>query len=116
MRKTRKSPRKRIEPHFSYNLLFEVRSVSRVLRTIRRQFLWKTSSKFSSAFWSAHASEPYLATVITVASNILILCPPLRDVDIEKEVEDFVRAVKEKHEKDRPVVLLQLPKRPVPSI
>ncbi|XP_065561992.1 metalloendopeptidase OMA1, mitochondrial-like isoform X2 [Artemia franciscana] len=43
-------------------------------------------------------------------------CPPLSDVDIEKEVEDFVRAVKEKHEKDRPVVLLQLPKRPVPSI
>ena len=62
-----------IEPHFSYNLLFEIRSVSWVPRTIRRQFLWKTSSKFSSAFRSAHASEPYLTTVITVASNILIL-------------------------------------------
>ena len=62
-----------IEPHFSYNLLFEIRSVSRVPRTIRRQFHWKTSSKFSSAFRSAHASEPYLTIVITVASNILIL-------------------------------------------
>ena len=63
----------RIEPHITYSLLFEIRSVSRVPRTIRRQFLWKTSSKFSSAFRSAHASEPYLTTVITVASNILIL-------------------------------------------
>ena len=62
-----------IEPHFSCNLLFEIRSVSRVPRTIRRQFLGKTSSNFSSAFGSAHASEPYLTTVITVASNILIL-------------------------------------------
>ena len=62
-----------IESHFSYNLLFEIRSVSRVPRTIRRQFLWKTSNKFSFAFRSAHASEPYLTTAITVASNILIL-------------------------------------------
>ena len=62
-----------IEPHFSYNLLFEIRSVSRVPRTNRRQFLWKTSSKFSYAFRSAYASEPYLTTVITVASNILSL-------------------------------------------
>ena len=67
------APESGIEPHFSYNLLFEIRSVSRVPRTIRRQFLWKTSSKFSSAFRSAHASEPYLTTVTTVASNILIL-------------------------------------------
>ena len=67
------APESGIEPHFSYSLLFEIRSVSRVPRTIRRQFLWKTSSKFSSAFWSVHASEPYLTTVITVASNILIL-------------------------------------------
>ena len=67
------APESGIEPHFSYNLLFEIRSVSRVPRTIRRQFLWKTSSKFSSAFRSAHASEPYLTTVITIASNILIL-------------------------------------------
>ena len=62
-----------IEPHFSYNLLFEIRSVSQVPRTIRGQFLWKTSSKFSSAFRSVHASEPYFTPVITVASNILIL-------------------------------------------
>ena len=55
------APESGIEPHFSYNLLFEIRSVSRVPRTIRRQFLWKTSSKFSSmktpilpvrSFWS----------------------------------------------------------------
>ena len=30
-----------IEPHFSYSLLLEIRSVSRVPRTICRQFLWK---------------------------------------------------------------------------
>ena len=63
----------RTEPHFSYSLLFEIQSVSRAPRTIRRQFLRKTSSKFSSAFRSAYASEPYLTTVITVASNILVL-------------------------------------------
>ena len=62
-----------IEPHFSYSLLFEIRSVSRVPRTILMQFLWKTSSKSSSAFLSTHASEPYLSTVFTVGSNILIL-------------------------------------------
>jgi hypothetical protein len=62
-----------IEPHFSYSLLFEIRSVSRVLRTVLKHFLWKTSRKSSSAFWSAHASEPYLTTVITIASNYLIL-------------------------------------------
>ena len=62
-----------IEPHFSYSLLFEIRSVSRLLKTIRKQFLWKTSSKSSSSFCGAHASEPYLTTEITVASNILIL-------------------------------------------
>ena len=62
-----------IEPHYSYSLLFEIRSVSRVPRKILKQFLWKTSSKSSSAFRSAHASDPYLTTVITVASNILIL-------------------------------------------
>ena len=67
------APESGIEPHFSYNLLFEIRLVSRVPRTIRRQFLWKISGKFSSAFRSAHASEPYLTTVIIVASNILIL-------------------------------------------
>ena len=62
-----------IEPNFSYKLLFEIQSVSRVPRAIRRQFLWKTSSKFSSAFRNTHASEPYLITVITLAFNILIL-------------------------------------------
>ena len=67
------APESGIEPHFLYNLLFEIQSVSQIPRTICRQFLWKTSCKFSSAFWSAHASEPYLTTVITVASNILIL-------------------------------------------
>ena len=30
-----------IEPLFSYNLLFEIRSVSQVPRTICRQFIWK---------------------------------------------------------------------------
>jgi hypothetical protein len=49
------------------------RPVSRVPRTISEQFLWKTYSKSSSAFRSAHASEPYLTTVITVAFNILVL-------------------------------------------
>ena len=44
-----------IELHFSYSLLFEIRSVSRVSRTICWQFLWKTSKKFSSAIRSAHA-------------------------------------------------------------
>ena len=58
-----------IEPRFSCNLLYETQSV----RKISRQFLWKTSSKSPSAFQSAHASEPYLTTVITVISNILTL-------------------------------------------
>jgi hypothetical protein len=62
-----------IEPYFSYNLLFEIRLVSRVPRTIRKQFLWKTSRRSSSTFRITHNSEPYLTTVITVASNILIL-------------------------------------------
>ena len=62
-----------IEPYFSYNLLFEIQSVSRVPRTIRRQFLRKTFSKSSCAFRSAHASESYFTIVVTVASNILIL-------------------------------------------
>ena len=61
------------EPPFSYSQQFKMRSVSRVPRTIRRQFLWKTSSKSSSASGSAPASEPYLTTVITIPSNILIL-------------------------------------------
>ena len=63
----------RNEPHFSYNPLFQMRSVSRIPRIIRKQFLWKTSSKSSSAFRSAHASKLYLTPVITVPSNILIL-------------------------------------------
>ena len=63
------APESRIEPHFSYNLLFEIRSVSRVPRTIRKQFLWKISSKLSSAFRSAHASEPYLTTVTSVLTS-----------------------------------------------
>jgi hypothetical protein len=45
-----------IEPHFVYSLLFDIRSVSRVPEAIRRQFLWKTSSKSSKVFRSAHAS------------------------------------------------------------
>ena len=61
-----------IESYFSYSLLFKIRSVSRVSTTMCKQFLWKTSSIFPSAFRSAHASEPYLTTVITVPSNILI--------------------------------------------
>jgi len=61
-----------IEPYFSYSLLFETLSVW-VPRTIRRQFSGKTSFKFSSAFQSVHDSEPFLTTVITVASNVLIL-------------------------------------------
>ena len=39
-----------IEPHFSYNLLFEIRSVSRIPKTIGRQFLWKISSVFFVRF------------------------------------------------------------------
>ena len=62
-----------IEPHFSYSLLFEIRSVSRLPRIIHRIFLQKTSSRSSSAFRSGHTSEPYLTIVITVASCILIL-------------------------------------------
>ena len=61
-----------IKPHFC-TVYCWIRSVSWVPRTIRWQFLWGTSSKFSSAFRSAHASEPNLITVITVPSNILIL-------------------------------------------
>jgi len=60
-----------IEPHSLQSLLFELRAVRRVSRTIRRQFLWKTYCKSSYAFQSAHFSEPYLTTVITVPSNIL---------------------------------------------
>ena len=62
-----------MEPYFLYSLLFKIWSVSRITRTIRRQFLWKTFSKSSSAFRSVHVSEPYLTTIITTASNILIL-------------------------------------------
>ena len=64
---------RRIEPYFSYNLLFDIWSVSQVPIKIRRQFLWKPFSKFSSAFRGGHTSEQYLTTVITVASNILIM-------------------------------------------
>ena len=45
-----------IELHFLYSLLFEIGSVDRLPRAIHRQFLWKTFSKFSSAFQSIHAS------------------------------------------------------------
>ena len=62
-----------IEPRFPYSLPFEMRSVSRVPRTITRQFLWKTSSKSSSAFRSTHDWELCLTSVITGASGILIL-------------------------------------------
>ena len=43
--------------HFSQKLLFEIRSVSRVPRRVRRQFIWNISSKSSSYFRNAHASE-----------------------------------------------------------
>ena len=59
-----------IVPHFLYILLFEIRSDNQVPRTIRRQFLWKTSSKSSSAFWSALLQS--MTTVIIVAFNIII--------------------------------------------
>ena len=58
--------------YFLDSLLFEIRRVSRVPGTIRWQFLWKTSSKFSSAFRSTHASKPHLIIVNTVLSNFLI--------------------------------------------
>ena len=61
-----------VKLNFLYSILFKIRRVSRVPRTIRRQLIWKTSRKSSSAFRSTHASEPYLTTVITVASKILI--------------------------------------------
>jgi hypothetical protein len=41
---------KGLEPYFSYSLLFEIRSVSQVPNTIRKQFLWETSIKSSSIF------------------------------------------------------------------
>ena len=63
------------EPHFLYSLLFEIRSVSQVTRTISRPYIWKTSSKSLSAVRSAHTSEPYLTTVIILPSNIqIIIC------------------------------------------
>ena len=43
-----------------------------VPKIISRQFLWKTSNKSTSVYRSAQVSEPYLTTVITVASNNLI--------------------------------------------
>ena len=54
-----------IEPHFSYILLFEIRSVSRVPRTIYRRVSKKHLENLHP-FRSTHASEPYLTTVITV--------------------------------------------------
>ena len=62
-----------IEPHFSHSLLFEIRSVNWIPRATRRQFLRRTSSKSSSVLSCAHYSGKYLTTVITLASNILIL-------------------------------------------
>ena len=65
----------RIEPHFSYSLLFEIRSVSRVPKSICRPFFWKTSAFFRSPlsiFQSTHASKPFLTSTIIVAFNILI--------------------------------------------
>ena len=41
-----------LEPHFSYSQLFEIRSVKRVPKTIRRQLLWKTYSHFFSPSFS----------------------------------------------------------------
>jgi hypothetical protein len=76
----------KIEPQFSHSLLFDKRSVSQVPKTILRQFLWKKSSKSSSAFRSAHASEPYLTTVNTVASNILFLVCRLIFLFFEKNL------------------------------
>ena len=67
------APEAWIEPHSLFSLMFEIWSVSRVPKTICTQFLGKTSSKPSSIFRSANASGPYLTTVITLASIILVL-------------------------------------------
>jgi hypothetical protein len=62
-----------IEPYCLCSLLFKIRTVKLEPKIIRRQFLWKTYIKSSSAFRGALVSEPYLTTVINVASNILVL-------------------------------------------
>ena len=56
-----------VKPKCSYNLLFEIWVISRVPRTIRRQFLWKNILQTPSAFRSVHSLEPYITAVITVA-------------------------------------------------
>ena len=61
----------RIELDFLYSFLIEIRSVRRVPKRICISL--KHTSKSSSVFGTAHISEPYLTTVITVASNILFL-------------------------------------------
>ena len=71
-----------IKPHYSYSLLFVIRSVSQVPKTIHRQFIWKTFSKSSSVFRSAQASRPYLTTVISVASKIVVAPSRLRPTQL----------------------------------
>ena len=56
------------EPHFLNSLLFEIRSVTRGPRIIRRQFLWKTFSKSSSIF-----GAPMLQSRFQLWKNTLIL-------------------------------------------
>ena len=63
----------RIELKFSYSPHFEMGSLSRVPKTMRRQFLLKRSSKIYSVFRSTYASKPCLVTVINVVFNVLIL-------------------------------------------
>ena len=60
-----------IQPHLRTTYYLKLRQLG--THNNRRQFLWKISSKLSSTFQSANASEPYLTTFITVASNIPIL-------------------------------------------
>ena len=61
----------RIELDFLYSFLIEIRSVRRVPKRICISL--KHTSKSSSVFGTAHISEPYLTTVITLASSILFL-------------------------------------------
>jgi len=63
----------RIRPHFSYDLLFDIRSVRRVPKTMLRQVPWKKFNSSSSTFQSTYISEPYMTTAITLPSNVLIL-------------------------------------------
>ena len=76
----------RIEPHFPYSLLLEILLVSQVPKTIRRQFLRKTSSTSSSVLQSAHPSKPYFTTDSAAASEFRILVRAVFNIFIAPNV------------------------------